>query len=164
MTSLNNPATDTSVASLSSTNPRRPLNTMLSRNDPTIDVSPSSQDYSKPATRPDLLHTTITPRDGSKPPRDVTRAGGSHTTKSMYRAYACRQQGLTVASIMCSSNTSSASTNSQWHASSRQEAGGSQWHAQNKRKICEQWQGSLFKPILKESVRGRELDTELRCR
>ena len=38
---------------------------MLSLNDPTIDVSPSSQDYSKPTTLPDPLHPTITPRDGT---------------------------------------------------------------------------------------------------
>ena len=42
---------------------------------------------------------------------------GSPTTKSTQRAYACRQQGLIPASITCSSNNSSASTNSQWHAS-----------------------------------------------
>ena len=78
-----------------------------------------------------FCHTTIILREGTMPPRDMTRAGGSHTPKSTQRAYACRQQGLTLGNIMCSNNNSSTSTNSQWQATSRQEACGSQWHAHN---------------------------------
>jgi len=105
---------------------------------PAIDMPQTSQDYTNPITPPDPLQTTITPREGTMPTRVVTRAGGSHTTKSTQRAYACRQQGPALASIICSSNNSSASTNSQWHASIRQEVFGSQWYAHNQHKPCTQ--------------------------
>ena len=59
----------------------------------------TSQDYTNPTTPPDPLQTTITPREGTMLARGVIRAGGSHPTKSTQRAYACKREYTTSATV-----------------------------------------------------------------